>query len=177
MAFPRDLTLGAPHTAHTAHTLPTLPTPTPPAHLRSLSCTSSCRAELPLSECHSSNDFPWLSTRNHKKIRECQLILPSSLGFLCDCRESSYKWKSCQLQPIIHRALVKKSSTSTREGCQSYAGTPAPAGHGEGTGKHLEDFPGWTKSWTTLKPWEAIVCWYLQGNHHQPLARTSMAPL
>ena len=25
---------------------------------------------------------------------------------------------------------------------------------------------GWTKSCTTLKRWETIVCWYLQGNHH-----------
>ena len=24
---------------------------------------------------------------------------------------------------------------------------------------------GWTKSCITLKPWKAIVCWYLQGNH------------
>ena len=24
---------------------------------------------------------------------------------------------------------------------------------------------GWTKSCTTFKPWETIVCWYLQGNH------------
>ena len=25
---------------------------------------------------------------------------------------------------------------------------------------------GWTKSCTTWKPWETIVCWCLQGNHH-----------
>ena len=25
---------------------------------------------------------------------------------------------------------------------------------------------GWTKSCTTLKPWETTVCWYLQRNHH-----------
>ena len=25
---------------------------------------------------------------------------------------------------------------------------------------------GWTKSCTTSKPWETIVCWYLRGNHH-----------
>ena len=32
--------------------------------------------------------------------------------------------------------------------------------------KHPKAHPycGWTKSCTTLKPWETIVCWYLQGN-------------
>ena len=30
----------------------------------------------------------------------------------------------------------------------------------------LKPYCGWTKSCTTLKPWETIVCWYLQGNHH-----------
>ena len=28
-----------------------------------------------------------------------------------------------------------------------------------------QSFCGWTKSCTTLKPWETIVSWYLQGNH------------
>ena len=34
-------------------------------------------------------------------------------------------------------------------------------------GKTLGNLPygGWTKSCTTLKPSETLVCWYLQGNH------------
>ena len=30
---------------------------------------------------------------------------------------------------------------------------------------HTPRYCGWTKSCTTLKPWENIVCWYLQGHH------------
>ena len=29
---------------------------------------------------------------------------------------------------------------------------------------------GWTKSCTTFKPWEAIVCWHLQAHHHSKVS-------
>ena len=32
---------------------------------------------------------------------------------------------------------------------------------------HYGTYCGWTRSCTTLKRWEAIACWYLQGNHHR----------
>ena len=41
-------------------------------------------------------------------------------------------------------------------------GTPPPPP--TPTFKKSEPYCGWTKSCTTSKPWETIVCWYLQGN-------------
>ena len=38
-------------------------------------------------------------------------------------------------------------------------------------GRHNMRCCGWTKSCTTLKPWDTIVRWYLQANHHSSVSQ------
>ena len=49
-------------------------------------------------------------------------------------------------------------------------------GHGSGVPLLNLGFHGWVSGWaksvrTTFKPWEATVCWYLQGNHHSRVSQ------
>ena len=51
-------------------------------------------------------------------------------------------------------------------GPTSTQGTIAPSNHLATHSPGFWTYCGWTKSCTTWKPWDTIVCWYLQENPH-----------